>query len=468
MIKDFVKKTQNNKINVLKHTEKVLREAEKINKEYHYLNIISKESALKQARELNRLDEKERTSRRLFGVPVSVKDCICVKGMESRAGSRILEGYKPLFDATVVAKLKKEGAIIIGKTSQDEFGFGSFNTNVGLNFKIPKNPFDKERVCGGSSGGSAGLVQKMDWPSLGESTGGSIVNPASFCGVIGLCPTYGRVSRYGMIDYGNSLDKIGPITQSIDDAALLLEIISGFDEKTSTTVDKKFVFRKDSFKGMKIALLKEGFGRGTDKVVADRIKEYAVKLKKQGAEISEIGLPLTQKYGIAAYYIIALSEASTNLAKYCGIRYGKTNKLSGGFNDYFTKIRSEYLGREAKRRIILGTFARMAGYRDAYYIKASKVRTKIIEEYKNVFKKYDLILSPAMPVLPPKFDDIKRLTPLQNYMMDVLTVGPNLAGLPHISIPVGSEKRLPVGAMFVADHFEENKLLQLDRELKWR
>lgn len=458
MIREFVEKAGKGDIDVVKHTEKILDKAEKVNKEYHYLNVLAKASALKQAEELGKI--KDKTSKRLFGVPITVKDCICVKGMESRAGSRILEGYTPLFDATVVERLKKEGAIIIGKTSQDEFGFGGFNVNVGVGFKIPRNPFDKERACGGSSGGSGGITQKMGWPSLAESTGGSIVNPASFCGVIGLCPTYGLVSRYGLIDYGNSLDKIGPMATSMEDLSLMIEIISGFDEKISTTVKKGFALKKIPLKGMKVALLKEGFGSEIDGAIVSRMEEYIAGLKKKGIEVSEVSLPLTARYGVAVYYILALSEASTNLARYCGLRYGKSEKISGTFDDYFTKVRSRYFGKEAKRRIILGTFARMAGYRDAYYIKAAKIRTKIIQEYKNVFKKFDLILSPAMPILPPKFSEIEKLTPLQNYAMDILTVGPNLAGLPHISIPVGFEKKLPIGAMFIADHFEENKLLQ--------
>ncbi len=460
MIGEFVEKAGKGEVDIVKHTEKVLDKAEKINKGYHYLNVIAKDYALKQAEELEKI--KDKSPKRLLGVPITVKDCICVKGMESRAGSKILEGYTPLFDATVVERLKKEGAIIIGKTAQDEFGFGGFNVNVGVGFKTPKNPFDKERACGGSSGGSGGITQKLGWPSLAESTGGSIVNPASFCGVIGLCPTYGLVSRYGLIDYGNSLDKIGPMATSMEDISLIMEIISGFDEKISTTVEKKFVSKKLSVKGMKVALLKEGLGEGTDDVIISKIREYSEGLKKKGIEVNEVSLPLTAKYGVAVYYILALSEASTNLARYCGLRYGKSEKISGTFNDYFTKVRSRYFGREAKRRIILGTFARMAGYRDAYYIRAAKIRTRIIEEYKKVFKKFDFILSPAMPILPPKFLEIEKLTPLQNYMMDILTVGPNLAGLPHISIPIGFEKKLPVGAMLIADHFEENKLLQMD------
>ncbi len=459
MIKEFVDKARCGEIDIIKHTEKVLKEAERVNQGYNYLNVIAKEHALEQAEALEKC--KDKSSKKLLGVPVSIKDCICVKGVESRAGSKILSGYKPLFDAHVVEKLKQEGAIIIGKNSQDEFGFGGFSVNVGIGFKAPKNPFDAERSCGGSSGGSAGIVQKMGWPSLGESTGGSIVNPASFCGVIGLCPTYSRVSRYGLIDYGNSLDKIGPLAKTIDDAAMLLAAISGFDERDSTSISKKLILKKEPIKGRRIGLLRESLGVATDEAVATKIREYSELLQKKGAKVEEISLPINFSYGIPTYYILALCEASTNLAKYCGLRYGVSDKIAGNFNEFFTKVRSNNFGKEAKRRIILGTFARMAGYRDAYYIKAAKVRTKIIEEYQNAFKKYDLILSPTVPILPPTFSEIKKLTLLQSYMIDILTVGPNLAGLPHINIPIGFEKKLPIGALFVANHFEENTLLNV-------
>jgi len=464
--------------------KKIIEEVKKIDKEYHYFNVISEELALGQAKELG-IEPKGR----LNGMVVSVKDCICVEGIESRAGSKILNGYKPVFDATVIEKIKKEGAIIIGKTSQDEFGFGGFSVNMGLGFKIPLNPFDKERACGGSSGGSAGISQKASFPhvSLAESTGGSIVNPASFCGVVGLCPTYGRVSRYGLIDYANSLDKIGPMGKSVKDVALMLEVIAGFDKNESTTINapvdmseiqrisehaqKPLVFDKytdfvgKEIKGMKIGIIKEAFGEGTEKGVKEKVKDGISILEKNGAKTEEISLQLTNKYGIACYYLIAMSEASTNLAKYCGMRYGAHEKLEGSFNEYFSKVRSENFGEEAKRRIILGTFARMAGYRDAYYIKAMKVRTKIIEEYKKAFKKFDALVSPTMPIVAPKFSEIEKLTPLQNYMMDILTVGPNLAGLPHITVPVKKDK-MPIGLMLMGDHLEEKKIIQLGSVLE--
>ncbi|MBW2981077.1 aspartyl/glutamyl-tRNA amidotransferase subunit A [Candidatus Woesearchaeota archaeon] len=464
---DFVKKIKNKELDIIKHTSDVLKQTKKINDEYHYMNVISSDLASELAKEV-----KLNPEGRLAGIAVSVKDCICVKDVESRAGSKILSGYTPTFDATVIEKVKKEGAIIIGKTAQDEFGFGGFSANMGVGFEKPLNPFDKTRACGGSSGGSGGIAQKADFPhiSLGESTGGSIVNPASFCGVFGLCPTYGRVSRYGLIDYANSLDKIGPMAKSMQEIALMTEIISGFDSKESTTLNAKTdnytSFLKKNVKGLKIGVVKDAFGEGTSKAVADKVWDGIKKLEGDGAKYEEISLPITYKYGLACYYMIATSEASTNLSKFCGMRYGAHEKLEGSFNDYFTKVRSPNFGEEAKRRIILGTFARMAGFRDAYYIKAMKVRTKIIEEYKKAFKKFDCLITPTVPMLPPRFTDIDKLSIVENYMIDVLTVGPNLAGLPHLNVPVGLSDNLPVGLLAVTDHLEEGKLMQIGSSLE--
>lgn len=463
---EFIKKIKDKEIDVVEHTYKVIEELKELNKEYHYFNVISDVQAVEQAKEL-----RKNPKGRLAGLPVSVKDCIVVKEIESKAGSRILTGYKPVFDATVIKKVKREGAIIIGKTAQDAFGFGGFSVNVGLDFKIPKNPFDKARVCGGSSGGSAGITQKASFPhiSLAESTGGSIVNPASFCGVVGFCPTYGRVSRYGLMDYANSLDKIGPMAKTVEEAALMLEIISGYDENESTTsrepVENYPGFLNKNIKNFKIGLIKESVGEGVDKVVVDRIYDGILKLESEGAKVEEISLPLTQKYGISTYYLIAMSEASTNLARYCGMRYGMHERLEEGFNEYFSKVRSKHFNGESKRRIIIGTFARMAGFRNAYYIKAMKVRTKIIQEYKKHFKKFDCLISPTMPILAPKFKEIEKLTPLQNYMMDILTVGPNIAGLPHMSVNIGFKDKLPIGMMLIVDHLMEKKLIQVGGKL---
>lgn len=468
---EFVKKVQKKEIDIVEHTHKVLEKIKQINRDYHYFNAISESLAIGQAEKI-----KKDPKGRLAGLPMSVKDCICVKDVESAAGSGILKGYKPLFNATAVQRCIDEGAVIIGKTSQDEFGFGGFSTNVGVGYKVPLNPFDKQRACGGSSGGSGGISQLADFPhvSLGESTGGSIVNPASFCGVFGLCPTYGRVSRYGLIDYGNSLDKIGPMSKELDSAALAMEVISGFDEKESTSLDKpveKYAsFAGKGAKGMKIGIVKEAFGKGVDDAVSKKVWGAVKELEKNGAKYEEVSLPLTMKYGLSVYYLIATSEASTNLQKYCGMRYGKHERLEGSFNEYFTKVRSLNLGKEAKRRIIIGTFARMAGYRDAYYMKAMKVRTRIIDEYKKLFKKFDVLATPTVPILPPKFEEIEKLSLLQNYMTDILTVGPNIAGLPHLNVPVGFEAvkgaKLPVGMLLIGDHLQEGKIIQAGSGVK--
>jgi aspartyl-tRNA(Asn)/glutamyl-tRNA(Gln) amidotransferase subunit A len=432
-----------------------MKSLHEINGEYNCFNTIQ--------------EYKEKTEGALKGVKISVKDCICVKGMESTAGSAILKGYRPLFNATAVQKLLDEGAVIIGKTAQDAFGFGSFSINTGKGFKQPLNPIDKTRVTGGSSGGSACITKLADFShiALAESTGGSIACPASYCGVIGLTPTYGRVSRYGLIDYANSLDKIGVMAKTVIECAKALEIIAGKDKKDQTTADapveKYTSFPGKGVKGIRIGIIKESIQDGVDKDVKEKFLKTAEFLKSKGAIVEEVTLPVTFKHALPVYYIIAMSEASTNLAKYCGMRYGRDEKIEGSFNEYFAKVRSKCFDDETKRRIMLGTFARMSGFRDAYYIKSAKIRTLIINEYKNLFKKYDVLISPSMPNTAPKTEEVKKLTPIQNYMMDILTVGPNLAGLPHISVPVGAG--LPTGFMIIADHFDEGIMLQVAYEI---
>lgn len=460
----YIQSAKEGSIDIISTTERAIQEAKKINEEYNYFNAFD-ESALEQARQVDKKIRKG-TAGRLAGAIITVKDCICVKGVETTAGSAILKGYKPLFDATAVQKCKAQDAIILGKTAQDEFGFGGFNTNVGIGYKIPLNPLDKQRVCGGSSGGAGGITQKATFPhiALAESTGGSIVNPAAFCNTVGICPTYSRVSRHGLIDYANSLDKIGTMAKNVEDAGLLLEIISGIDAKDSTSHNGKLQMQyKNNINGLKIGIVREALGQGVDSRIAEKVKDAIKKLESQGAKIVDISLPITFKYGIPAYYILAMCEASTNLAKYCGIRYGATKELHSTFNEYFTAVRTQNFGQEAKKRILLGTFARMAGHRDAYYIKAAQARTKIIQEYQKAFTQCDILATPTMPILPPTFEEANKLTPLQNYMTDILTVGPNLAGLPHISIPCGKVKDLPTGLQLIGNHFEEFELLETAR-----
>ncbi len=450
----YLTQARKGQINVPEYLAKALEEAKKVNKTYHYFNYLPEELTPAQ------------TKGALYGLPISVKDCICVKNMPSTAGSTILDGYLPPMNATSIHKLIHAGATILGKTSQDSFGFGSFNINIDDPKKIPCNPIDEKRVCGGSSGGAAGYTRtaKHAHVALGESTGGSIVAPASFCGVVGLCPTYGRVSRYGLIDYANSLDKIGPIGKTIQDVALLLEHISGNDVKDATSAHQKVdEYTKHLDKGLRnttIGVIKESFGEGVDEEVARHVQDAITVFEQEGAKIKKITLPLTHTYGIPVYYLLSMTEASTNLAKYCGLRYGRAERLQKNYNDYFTAVRSAHFNEEIKRRILLGTFARMAGYRDAYYLKAAQIRTKIIEEYKKTFATCDVLLSPTMPITAPTQQEAQQLTPLQNYMLDQLTVGPNLAGLPHMSIPCGMSKGMPVGMMLIGDHFKEQQILQ--------
>ncbi len=460
-----IQKIRNGEIDIVEYTHQCIEKAKAINEECHYFTTIAEESAVAQATEIKK-NFSDYTGKKLLGYMVSAKDAICVKGVESCAGSRILKGYRPLFDATVIRKIKEQGGIIIGKTSQDEFGFGSFCVNVGLGFQIPKNPYDPERSCGGSSGGAAGITQKADFShiALGESTGGSIASPASFCGVFGLTPTYGLVSRYGLIDYGNSLDKIGPLGKSVHDVALLQDVIEGHDQKDSTSLpnqEEKESTSGRTIKGMKVGIIKEAFSDEVEKDVEQHVRKGIQWLSDEGANVEEVSLEFPIKHSLATYYLLATSEASTNLAKYCGMRYGQTGELKGNFNEYFSGVRSAHLGEEAKRRIIIGTFARMFGFRDAYYIKAAKVRTLIIQHYREVFKRYDVLATPTTPVLAPRFEDIKKLTPLQHYAMDTLLVGPNLAGLPHLNVPVGMAHGLPVGMLLIGGHLQEEKLLQL-------
>jgi len=457
-IKEYVKKIKNKELNAVDEIQDVIKKCKEWNKEYNCFVTICEEEALKQARKV----DKERKGK-LAGVPVTVKDAICVENVQSSAGSKILEGYKPPFDATVINRLKDEGAIIIGKTTQDEFGFGSYSINSA--YGVPKNPFDKSRACGGSSGGCACITQLADFPhiSIGESTGGSISCPSFFCGVYGLTPTYGLVSRYGLIDYANSLDKIGPIAKSTRDVAECLNIIAGFDEKEQTTLEtKKVDYTKfENVKNYTIGLPKEYFQNVSPDVKA-KVDEAIKVLKGLGVKFVNVSLKMT-KYVIPAYYLAAVSEASTNLAKLDSVRYGKGMDFTkGNYNDYYSKLRSKFFGTEAKRRIILGTFARMSGYRSQYYLKAMKVRTLIIEDFRKVFEKVDCLLSPTMMFTSPRLDEIEKLDPLQVYQSDLLTVGPNLAGIPMMNVPCGKDsKGLPVGFHVIANHLGEIKVLSV-------
>ncbi|MBL7160653.1 MAG: Asp-tRNA(Asn)/Glu-tRNA(Gln) amidotransferase subunit GatA [Candidatus Aenigmarchaeota archaeon] len=460
-VRGFLREVQRGNVDLGDFYGKMFARLRGLQREYNLFVTLSEKEAFEQLRSLPR--------GRLQGLPVSVKDNICTEGIQSTAGSRILEGYKPPFDAFAVEKTKRAGAVVVGKTQMDEFGFGTFSIHSG--FGVPKNPIDPARSCGGSSGGAAGLVKALDLPhvALAESTGGSISCPASFCGVTGLTPTYGLVSRWGLIDYANSLDKIGVIAKGVDDCGLMLEQIQGFDSRDFTSLKtlKKTYSRLGDISRLRIGVPREYF-KGIDDGIKKEVWRAIHFLESQGASWKKVSLPHTS-YALAAYYIIASAEASTNLAKYCGMRYGQSLPLEGSINQYFSRVRTRFLGQEAKRRILLGTFARMAGYRKKMYEKAFQVRSLVIQDFEQVFRgrgAVDVLAAPTMPILPPKFKEIEKLSPLKQYQMDWLTVPANLVGIPQLSVPFGSHKGLPVGIHLLADHLQEKKLLAAGKLLE--
>ncbi|MEM3791641.1 MAG: Asp-tRNA(Asn)/Glu-tRNA(Gln) amidotransferase subunit GatA [Candidatus Micrarchaeaceae archaeon] len=444
IVKDYLERAKSGE-DIEEIFEKGKEEAEEIKERFNAYITVSEPSAERKGK--------------LYGALIAVKDNICTKGIRTTAGSKILEDYVPEFDATCVERVKQEGGAVLGKTAMDEFGFGTFSTNCA--FGIPKNPLDANRSCGGSSGGAACAVaaSKMPVISIAESTGGSITAPAAFTGTVGLTPTYGRVSRWGLIDYANSLDKIGVIGRSTYDVALLLSVIGGRDPKdTTSSTEKVDEYERLEEKRLKVGIPKEYFEVEMEKGVEEGVWNAIKKLEREGVEYKEISLPSTS-LAIETYYIISMSEASTNLAKYCGLRYGLQKNIEGSSNEYFSEVRSLGFGEEAKRRIILGTYMRMAGYRGKYYEKALRLRTRIINEFKNAFENVDIIATPSMPILAPRFEDIEKLAPEEVYSMDIMTVSPNLAGLPTLSIPCSKSNSLPVGIQFIAKHFHEKDLL---------
>lgn len=415
------------------------------------------EKALEQAKKLDKYND-----RVLFGLPIAVKDNILVEGEKTTCASKILENFVAPYDATVVERLKKAGALIVGKTNLDEFAMGS-STEYSAFFPT-RNPWNLERVPGGSSGGSAATVAALSAPvSLGSDTGGSIRQPASFCGVIGIKPTYGRVSRYGLVAFASSLDQIGVFGRRTEDVALVLEVISGWDEKDSTSmnvpVPKWSEEIKKEIKNLKVGVPKEFFEFDLHPEVKEAFDEFIKELEKEGFEIREISLPYV-KYAIPTYYIIAPSEASSNLARYDGVRYGYRAKDYKNINEMYSKTRDEGFGQEVKRRIMLGTFALSAGYYDAYYLKAQKVRRLIYEDFMKAFNEVDVIASPTTPTLPFKFGE-KTQNPIEMYLSDILTVPVNLAGLPAISIPIAWKNNLPVGGQLIGKPWDETTILRV-------
>jgi len=448
----------------VKASEVVSSLLEKINSEdkslhsYLYVN----EEALLEAKIVDDKIARGEKLKELEGVPVAIKDNICTKDIPTTCASKILKNFVTPYDATVIKKLKEEGAIIIGKTNMDEFAFGSSTENSA--FGPTKNPFDKTRVPGGSSGGSASATSSnLCFASLGSDTGGSIRQPASFCGVVGFKPTYGRVSRYGLIAFASSLDQIGPITKDVSDCALLLKIISGKDNMDSTSIDIPVAdypsFLKNDIKEIKVGIPEEYFVKGIDNEIREKVENILKKLEEEGVKLEKISLPHTE-YGIAVYYIIATAEASSNLARFDGVKYGYRSTNYTNLIDMYKKTRGEGFGEEVKRRIILGTYVLSAGYYDAYYLKAQKVRTLIKKDFENAFEKVDLILTPTTPELPFKLGE-KKDDPLKMYLSDIFTVNVNLSGLPGISIPAGfSSNGLPIGLQIIGPYFKEEKIIQ--------
>lgn len=401
---------------------------------------------------------------RLWGVPIAIKDNICVQGKEITCASKILKGFYAPYNATVIERLLDAGAVIYGRTNMDEFAFGSScETSC---YGPTKNPWDLERVPGGSSGGSAaGVAADMAIAALGSDTGGSIRQPASFCGVVGIKPTYGRVSRYGLIAFASSLDQIGPITKDVRDCALLLGVIAGHDPKDSTSanmpVPDYLSFLGKDIKGMKIGIPKEYFQEGLHPEVGEAIKNAVKKFESLGASVQEVSLPHTH-YAVNVYYIVAPSEASSNLARFDGVRFGHRDTSAGTLLEMYENTRGNGFGAEAKRRIILGTFSLSSGYYDAYYLRAMKVRTKIKHDFDEAFKKVDAIMAPTAPETAFKLGE-KIKDPLEMYLSDIYTISVNLAGIPAISIPCGFANGLPIGLQLMGKPFDEGNLFRLAR-----
>jgi len=451
-----------NKVSPAEVAESVLKRIDAVDGKIGALVNVNKDSIKSQL-----LSIKDKKNGAFYGIPVVIKDNICVKGEGTTCASLILKDFRPPYSATVIERLRQEGAVLIGKANMDEFAFGSScETSC---YGPTKNPWDLNRIPGGSSGGSAASVCADETiAALGSDTGGSIRQPASLCGVVGLKPTYGRVSRYGLIAFASSLDQIGPITKNIEDAAILMNVIAGYDPKDSTSAKipvpdytKSLV---NDVKGLKIGIPKEYFVEGLDREVEAAVKEAIKKLESLGARCDEVSLPHT-RYAVSAYYIIAPAEASSNLARFDGVRYGLRSRGPKAANqhliDMYKETRAEGFGNEAKRRIILGTYVLSSGYYDAYYLKALKVRTKIKEDLDNVFKEFDCVLTPTSPT--PAFKIGEKLNdPLSMYLSDIFTIPVNLAGIPAISMPCGfTAGGLPAGLQLMAKPFGEETLFKV-------
>lgn len=473
MAYELLEKIKNKEITIQEVIHSTFDKIEKTDNRIHSFVNLSKEKAFKKAKDFDSNFQKSRKIGRLYGLPFANKDLICIKDFPTTCCSNILQGYKPPYNAFVIEKIvEQEGAIHIGNTNMDEFAMGS-STETSY-YGPTYNPWDLTRVPGGSSGGAAAsIVLNQAKIALGSDTGGSIRCPASFCGVVGLKPTYGRVSRYGLIAFANSLDQIGPITKCVYDSALMLETISGKDPQDSTSVDIKVdKYTEDIKKPVEkkiVGIPKEFFSEGVDPQVINSVKNSIKKLESLGVSSIEVSIPHLE-YTIATYYIICMSEASSNLARYDGQRYGKMSQnLDGDVFDVFNRTRGEKFGAEVRRRIFLGTYALSAGYYDQYYIKALKVRTLIKNDFQEAYKNCDVIIGPTMPCTAFKIGELIN-DPIQMYTIDILTCPVNLAGLPALSIPCGFDNNeLPIGFQIIGNYFDESGILnvgyQLEQEL---
>lgn len=453
----------NKEITSLELTQAVLARIDEVEGDVQAYLTITREEALAQAKAVDEKIAKGEEIAFLEGIPGAIKDNICTKGIKTTCASKILQKFVPPYDATVMQKLEAQNPVVLGKTNLDEFAMGGSTENSA--YHPTCNPWNTDCVPGGSSGGSAAAVAvgTAVW-ALGSDTGGSIRQPASFCGVVGMKPTYGRVSRYGLVAYASSLDQIGPITKDVTDCAHILNIIAGRDEMDSTSLDVQVPdFTKalvQDVKGLKIGLPKEYFVKGMDPEVEAAVKNGVKELEKLGAEVVEISLPNTD-YAISTYYLIAPAEAATNLARYDGVSYGERAEDAADLVEMMTKTRTQYLGEEVKRRIMIGNYALSAGYYDAYYLKALKVRRLVKEDYDKAFKDVDVIICPAAPSVAYKIGE-KISNPLEMYLQDACTVPLNLAGLPGISVPCGYNKdKMPIGMQIIGKALDEETILRV-------
>ncbi|AKL95861.1 glutamyl-tRNA(Gln) amidotransferase subunit A [Clostridium aceticum] len=445
--------------------ERIADKEEKVNA----LITLCEEEALRTAEEMDQKLEKGEALGLLGGIPVVIKDNICTKGIATTCASKMLQDFIPPYDATIVEKLKEAGAIIIGKANMDEFAMGSSTENSA--FKTTRNPWHLQKVPGGSSGGSAAALAAGFAPlTIGSDTGGSIRQPAAFCGVVGLKPTYGLISRYGLIAFASSLDQIGPFGKTVKDCSLALQVMQGKDPMDATSyqggyTEDYMVDLEKKVTGLKIGLPKEFFQEGLDEEIHHSIKEAIKLLEEMGAVVEEFSLPIVDT-GLSAYYILSSAEASSNLARYDGVRYGYRPEAFEGIQELMMKSRTKAFGKEVKRRIMLGTYVLSSGYYDAYYKKAMMMKEKIRATFKEAFAKYDVILSPTSPVLPFGVGE-KTEDPLEMYLSDIYTVNINIAGLPAITIPCGfSKSKLPIGLQLIGDHYAEKKLLTVAHQLE--